>query len=181
MPRKQRESQRKLGQFTIIYRDRWQRRDYTKGLSWDEKAMLSQLETFDGITAAGVVRAEPAILAEKHPDRSADDIDAYLASLVKKGAIHRSGSEVFVRTWFLKQPVQLRSEKNIASMVYAINRIGYEDLRGVVAKALFDALLELERVDHTRTDVKIKRQCTALAESHGISLPDALSVDESAA
>lgn len=174
MPRKQRESQRRLGQYTMVYRSRWRDREYTQGLTWDEKAMLDQITTFDGISAAGVVRADAEILAQKHPDRTADQIAGYLAGLKDKGYIAQSGMEIFLVNWFIHQPVQLRGEKNVSSMVTAIDRVGYVDLRATVAAALFDALLAIDRLDKTTTAVAIKKLCTELANHHDLDLPAAL-------
>lgn len=175
MPRKQNESQSRLGQFTIMYRSKWQARTYTQGLTWDDKAMLAQLQTFDGISAAGVIRAEAPILAQKHPDRSGEQIDGYLASLEAKGYIARSGSETFLRDWFINQPVQLRAPKNVTSMLTAIRRVGYDDLRQVVTEALFEALLEIATVDGKPTSVEVRRLCAAIAEEQGYALPRKLS------
>lgn len=174
MPRKQHPSQSRLGQFTMIYRNRWQDRSFTDGLGWDEKAMLMQLETFDGISAAGVVRADAEILAQKHPDKDAHQIEGHLSALVQKSYIARSGSEVFIRSWFIHQPSQLRAENNVKQMTFAINRVGYDDLRETVAQTFFEALLEIERVDKTQTAVKIKRLCQELADNQDIRLPRAL-------
>lgn len=174
MPRKQRESQRRLGQYTQIYRNRWQDRAYTMGLTWNEKAMLDQLTTFDGISAAGVVRADARILAGKHPDVDPSQITEYLAGLSEKKWIAQSGMEIFVRDWFIQQPVQLRGEKNVRSMVTAIDRVGYDDLRATVADTLFDALLTIEQLDKTPTVVAIKKLCTQVADHHGLDLPAGL-------
>lgn len=170
MPRKQNASQVNLGQFTIIHRQRWQERTYTR-LTWDEKMMLNQLETFDGISAAGVVRADPEILAQQHPDRSADQIRQYLEGLINKGWLDHSGSEFFVRNWFSRQPSQLRKETGVKSMAFAIRRIGYDDLRKLVTTALFDALLEIEDLDRLATTQAIKNVCVDLASDVDVRLP----------
>lgn len=174
MPRAQKESQRRLGQFTQIHRNRWQDRRWTHDLSWNAKAMYSQLETFDGISAAGVVRADAEILAQKHYDVTAEQVESYLHELCKAQFIDRSGSEVFVKDWFLRHPSHLRAEKNLKSMLFAINRIGYDDLREVVAKALFDSILEIERVDKTPTVAKVKNLLTEFAQNQRLQLPEEL-------
>lgn len=173
MPRKQEESRKRLGLFTMIYRNRWHERRFME-LTWDEKAMLFMVETFDGITSAGVIRAEPAILAQKQPDKPASEIDTLLSSLHDKKWIARSGSEVFVMDWFIRQPQQLKSQNNVKSMQTAINRIGYDDLRATVIDGLFAAILEIERVDKTPVAVKVKQVCAEIAEQHGTLLPDGL-------
>lgn len=173
MPRKQDESRKRLGLFTMIYRDRWHNRRFVD-LPWDEKATLFMVETFDGITSAGVIRAEPAILAQKQPDKPASDIDALLTSLHEKQWIARSGSEVFVMDWFIRQPQQLKSANNVKSMQTAINRIGYDDLRATVIAGLFSAILEVERVDKAPTSSAVKRVCAEIAEQHNALLPDNL-------
>lgn len=157
----------------MIYRSRWHDRSFTE-LTWDEKAMLHMIETFDGITAAGVIRAEPGILAQKHPDKNADDMEAYLASLASKGWVARSGSEVFVKSWFVHQPSQIKSDLNLKSIQAAINRVGYNDLRATVIDALFEAILEVERVDKAQTSAAVKRVCQDIAEQHSVQLPDKL-------
>lgn len=174
MPRAQKESQRRLGQFTQIHRNRWQDRRWTHGLSWNAKAMYAQLETFDGISAAGVVRADAEILAQKHCDMTAEQITQYLCELHQSDYIALSGSEMFIKDWFLRHPSHLRSEKNLKSMIFAINRIGYDDLREIVAQTLFDAILEIEQVDKTTTVAKIKHLCAELAENQNFELPEAL-------
>lgn len=173
MPRKRNESQKRLGLFTMVHRDRWHDRSYTE-LPWDEKAMLGMIETFDGITAAGVVRAEPEILSQKHPDRDAAQIDAYLTSLHAKGWISRAGSEVFVKNWFINQPSQLKSDLNLKSIYSAINRIGYEELRTAVVENLFATILDIERVDKSQTTAAVKHVCQDIAEQHGVVLPSKL-------
>lgn len=176
MPRKQNASQSRLGPFTIIYRNRWQDRSYTQGLTWDEKAMLAQLQTFDGISAAGVVRAEAPILAQQHPDRTGEQIEQYLTGLVSKGLILRSGSETFLRDWFLRQPAQLRAPKNVMAMLQAIRRIGYDDLRHEVVRELFAALGEIERVDGKATTADIRRLVTDFGQTEGFMVPDRLAI-----
>lgn len=161
----------------MIFRNRWHDRSYTD-LTWDEKAMLHMVETFDGITAAGVVRAEPGILAQKHPDRDPQDIEEYLSSLASKGWIVRSGSEVFVKSWFLHQPSQIKSDLNLKSIQSAINRIGYDDLRETVIETLFHAILEVERVDKAVTSAAVKRVCQDIANQHTVCLPDKLATKD---
>lgn len=173
MPRKRSESLKRLGLFTMIYRERWHDRSYMD-LPWDEKAMLSMVETFEGITAAGIVRAEPEILSQKHPDKNAEQIDSYLTSLQAKGWIARSGSEVFVKSWFINQPSQLKSDLNLKSIHSAINRIGYEELRTTVIEDLFTAILDIEKVDKAQTTAAVKQVCQDIAEQHGVSLPGKL-------
>lgn len=174
MPRKRNESQSRLGQFTIVYRSRWQDRAFTQGLTWDEKAMLDQLQTFDGISAAGVVRAEAEILAQKHPDRSPEQIESYLTGLQAKGRIKRAGSETFLVDWFIRQPAQLRAPKNVTAMLQAIKRIGYDGLRETATMALFDALIEIEAVDKKATTGDIRRLCSAFASEWELPLPSRL-------
>lgn len=157
----------------MIHRNRWHDRSYTD-LTWDEKAMLGMVETFEGITAAGVVRAEPEILCQKQPDRDAEQIDSYLNSLATKGWIGRSGSEVFVKNWFINQPAQLKSELNLKAIHTAINRIGYEDLRATVIQSLVEAILEVERVDKSPTSAAAKQVCQNIADQHGLQLPEKL-------
>lgn len=179
MPRKRNESQKRLGLFTMVFRNRWHDRNYTE-LTWDEKAMLHMVETFDGITAAGVVRAEPGILAQKHPDRGADDIEEYLTKLAQKGWIVRSGSEVFVKSWFIHQPSQIKSDLNLKSIQSAINRIGYDDLRATVIETLFQAILEVEQVDKSATSAAVKRVCQDISNQHSVCLPEKLATKDRA-
>lgn len=173
MPRSQKESQRRLGHFTQVHRDRWQDPAWI-ALSFSAKGLFMQLECFDGISAAGVIRADAEILAQKHPDVEADQISLYLKELDSANFVAVSGSETFISEWFYRHPSQLRSEKNVKSMIYAIQRIGYDDLRETVTRALFAALLDIEQVDKTTTIVKIKQLCFELAEKQQMDLPAGL-------
>lgn len=157
----------------MIYRDRWHDRNFVD-LTWDEKAMYQMVESFDGITAAGVIRAEPGILAQKHPDKDASDIETYLGRLADKGWVKRSGSEVFVISWFIRQPAQIKSDRNLKAIQSAINRIGYDDLRANVIQALFDAILEVARIDGAQPSTQVRQVCQEIAEQHDVELPTQL-------
>lgn len=170
MARKKHKSEERLGPFTKQRRNRWRDPKYQE-IPWDEKAMLSQVEGSDSISAAGVLRADPEILAQQHPDQDAAHIEDFLKRLEDRGRIRRSGMEIFVTSWFIEQPIQLRTRNSVNAMATAIGRIGYADLRVVVAEELFRSLLEIAEVDGLPTAESIKKECTALATSYGIHLP----------
>lgn len=174
MPRPQHKSQTRLGQWTPSFRSRWQDRNYTMGLTWDEKAMLEQLRSFDVLSRCGVVRADNDILAQKHPDREPEDIEGYIKALVEKDCIVRSGSEIFVRDAFITQPTMLRTPNALKTMVTAINQVGYDDLRETVIAALFSALEDIAELDKKATAQEIKEICTELAEHHEVRIPESL-------
>lgn len=171
MARKQHKSQERLGPFTMIYRNRWRERSFTQGLPWNEKAMLFQLESSDVITAAGVVRADAEILAQKHPDQDASNISDFLKALEDKDYIRCSGTEIFVRAWFMNNPIRLRTENHVKTIIQAVAQIGYDDLREEVVAEFFRAVLEVAKIDSEETKPAIKRLCTALAEEQDVALP----------
>lgn len=170
MPRSQPPSQKRLGAWSKIYRGRWQNLAYLS-LTFDEKGMLSQVETSDAISAAGVVRADAGILAQQHPDISAERIEELLQSLTEKKWITRSGSEIFVMDWFKGQPYQIRTPKNLSSHITAIKAIAYADLRETVVAQLFADILEVERIDKKATEAEVKSMCEDLATTYQLPLP----------
>lgn len=171
MTRKIVPSQQRLGQYTPLHRNRWRNPEYTKRLSWDEKAMLSQLMTHDGISAAGVVNADAALLASKHPDRTAEQIEQYLSSLAAKGVVIRRGNETFVTDWFYWQPGQVRSPKTVTAILNAARRIGDSALVAQVMSALFESILDIEALDKRATSAEVKRLLQGFSEEAGLSLP----------
>lgn len=179
MPRSQPPSQKRLGAFSMIYRLRWQNPAYC-ALLWDEKAMLSQVETSDAISAAGIVRADAALLAQKHPDASAEAIETLLEKLTAKGWIARSGSEIFVCDWFKGQPYQIRNAKNLTSHITGIKAIAYDDLRKVVIERLFADITEVERLDRKPTSADVKALCEDLAVTYDVNLPTKLTATRKA-
>lgn len=174
MPRKQHESQRRLGQFTPLFRKIWSDPVFVKELHYGAQLIYLHLLSFDGISAAGVVRADAEMLSEKHIGMSAEEVERHLDALVEKKFIARTGVEYFMRGWFTTQPAQLRARNNVSAMFTAINRIGYDRLRAVVATEFFETLLEIEDLDREPTGVEIKKVCTEMAAQHQLEMPSRL-------
>lgn len=170
------------GGWTPVRRARWLMRDYTHELTFGEKMILHQLEC-DEVSRAGVTRLAADVLAGKHPDVSAEEVERYLRGLEQKGWIARSGTEVFVRRWFHENdvPSNFSTGNNLAPIRSAVQRITHDDLRATVVEALFHRIVGINRLDGTTVPADVKELCKDLAATYGLPSPPELRATREAA